>query len=474
MRPPNRFLLSLPALAGALALAGCAAVGPDYTAPTLDTPSQFKETSTWKFARPADHLPRGTWWRVFGDATLNRLQQQAAADNPNLRAAMLRVEQARLVARGSTAQLLPSAAVAPYTERRGDSGNLRRSNVDNVDFGGTRNTFRLPLDASYEIDFWGRVRRSIEAARADADAAAALGATARLTMHADLAQTYYALRSVEAEMQTLRAAVELRTKAQRLVRDRFKAGAISELDSARADSELATAQSDIAALEQRRAELVNAISVLVGQPASTFSLTVSPLAGTPPAVPAGVPADLLQRRPDIAEAERKMAGASARIGVAKAAFFPSIRLTGRLALESSQASDIFAQGSKAWAAGAAVNFPIFEQAVNRTVYEGRKLQFEEALANYQSATLRAFQEVENSLSALRLLSDQAAAQQRAVEAAERAAQISSDRFNAGAVSYLEVVDADRTRLTSLRQSRQTAGQRYITTVQLIKALGGGW
>lgn len=457
-----------------LLLPGCQAMGPDYQTPELETPAKFKETSTWKFARPADHLPRGTWWTVFGDSTLNRLQEQAAGNNPDLRAAMLRVEQARLVARGSTAQLLPSAGLNPSAGRSQDSANVKWSNFENNSAGVPRNTFRLPLDASYEIDFWGRVRRSIEAARADADAAAALGATARLTMHADLAQTYYALRSVEAEMQTLRAAVELRTKAQKLVRDRFKAGAISELDSARADSELATAQSDIAALEQRRAELVNAISVLVGQPASTFSLTVAPLSGSPPAVPAGVPADLLQRRPDIAEAERKMAAASARIGVAKAAFFPSIRLTGRLALESSQTSDIFAQGSKAWAAGAAVNFPIFEQAVNRTVYEGRKLQFDETLASYQSATLRAFQEVENSLSALRLLSDQAAAQQRAVEAAERAAQISSDRFDAGAVSYLEVVDADRTRLTSLRQSRQTEGQRYITTVQLIKALGGGW
>lgn len=465
----NRLLL-LPALF----LIGCKAVGPDYTTPELDTPAQFKETSTWKYARPADHLPRGAWWTVFGDGTLNRLQQQAAADNPSLRAAMLRVEQARLVARGSTAQLLPEASINPSAGRSQDSANVKWSNFENNSAGVPRNTFRLPLDASYEIDFWGRVRRSIEAARADADAAAALGETVRLTMHADLAQTYYALRSVESEMDVLRATVDLRRKAQKLVRDRFKAGAISELDAARTDAELAGAQSDLAALEQRRAELVNALAVLVGQPASTFRLTVAPLTGTPPGVPAGVPADLLQRRPDIAEAERKMAAASARIGVAKAAFFPSIRLTGRAALESSQTSDLFTAGSKAWAAGAAINFPIFEQAVNRTVYEGRKLQFEEALATYQSTTLRAFQEVENSLSALRLLGEQAEAQQRAVEANQRAAALSIDRFTAGAVSYLEVVDADRSRLTSLRTARQTAGQRYITTVQLIKALGGGW
>ena len=465
------------ALSGVLvvsALACCKAVGPDYRTPELETPAQFKESATWKPARPADHLPRGEWWTIFGDRTLDRLQQQAAADNPGLRAAMLRVEQARLVARGSTVQLLPSVTLGPSAERRGDSSTLRRTNVDNVNFGGTWNNFRLPLDAGYEIDFWGRVRRSIEAARADADAAAALAETARLTLHADLAQNYYALRSVEAEMDVLRATVALRSRARKLVHDRFKAGVISELDAARTDAELAGAQSDLAALEQRRAELVNAIAVLAGQPASTFALAVKPLDGTPPAVPTGVPADLLQRRPDIAEAERRMAAASARIGVAKAAFFPSIRLNGRVAVESSQTTDLFTPGSQAWAAGAAINFPIIEQAVNRTVHQGRKLQFDEALANYQNTTLRAFQEVENSLSALRLLGEQAAAQQRAVEANERAASLSIDRFKAGTVSYLEVVDADRSRLQSLRQARQTQGQRYLSTVQLIKAIGGGW
>ena len=319
-------------LTTAVALSSCAPMGPNYQRTELETPSQFKESSTWKYARPADHQPRGAWWRIFGDATLNRLEDQAAADNPDLRAALLRVEQARIVARGSSAQLLPDAFIMPNAERRQDSENLQRSNVESVDFGGLRNSFRLPLDASYEVDFWGRVRRSIEAAGADADAAAALGETARLTLQADMAQNYFALRSVQAEMDILTATAGLRRRALQLLRDRFAGGAIGELDVARVDSELAVSESDLAAAERRRAELVNAIAVLAGRPASTFNLKVTALSGAPPAVPAGVPADLLQRRPDIAEAERRMAAANARIGVAKAAFFPSIRLTGRVGL----------------------------------------------------------------------------------------------------------------------------------------------
>jgi multidrug efflux system outer membrane protein len=440
----------------------------------VETPSHFKESGVWKYARPADHLPRGSWWTVFGDSTLNRLESQAAADNPNLRAALLRVEQARLVARGAWAGLLPTASINPSATRAGDSENVRRSSNSTTSFVGTRNTFSLPLDASYEIDFWGKVRRTIEAARADADAAAALGETARLTLQADMAQNYFALRSVQAEIDLLEASVKLRDKGLTLVRNRFLGGATSELDVSRAETELAGTQSELAGLQKRRAELMNAIAVLAGRPASSFDLKVKALDGAPPGVPAGVPAALLQRRPDIAEAERRMAAANARIGVAKAAFFPSIRLLGGGGLESSQTKNLFERGSRTWSLGASINFPIFEQLVNRTVYAGKKLQYEETAANYQSTVLTAFQEVENSLSGLRLLAVQAAAQERAVAASDKAAGLSSDRFQAGLVSYLEVVDADRTRLQSMQLARQLTGQRYITAVQLIKALGGGW
>ena len=466
--------LLLTIAAAAAAFAGCAPMGPDYQRPELETPSHFKEGGGWKFARPADHLPRGAWWTIFRDPALNRLQDQAAAQNPGLRAAMLRVEQARLVARGSRAGLLPDGNFTPSAERRQDSSNLRRSGFDQVDFGGIRNSFRLPLDASYEIDFWGRVRRSIEAADAEAGAAAALGETARLTLQADMAQTYFALRGIQAEMDLLESTVALRRDALKIERDRHKEGAVSELDPARGESELAEAEANLTALERRRAELVNAVAVLAGQPATTFHLSVAALTGTPPGVPAGIPADLLQRRPDIAEAERRMAAANARIGVAKAAFFPSIRLTGRLALESSETGNLFEKGSRAWAIGPSINFPIFEQLVHRTVYEASKLQYEETVANWQSTALRAFQEVENSLSGLRLLAVQEEAQMRAVTAAERAAKLSSDRYLAGLVSHLEAVDADRTRHEALRNARLIVAQRYLTTVQLIKAIGGGW
>ncbi len=458
-------------------VSGCAPMGPNYRRMEVETPANYKESATWKFAKPADHLPRGEWWTVFGDSVLNRLEKQAAADNPALRAALLRVEQARVVARGASGELLPRVGLNPSAERRGESGNLRRSNIEDGNSGAagaTWNAFRVPLDASYEIDFWGRVRRSIEAAQADAEAAAALGETAKLTLQADLAQNYFTLRSVQAEVELLRSSVELRQRALKLVRDRFEGGATSELDVARTESELAGSQSDLAGLEKRRAELVNAIAVLAGRPASSFHLEVKALSGAPPAVPGGVPAELLQRRPDIAEAERKMAAASAWIGAARAAFYPSVRLLGRAAFEYSEAASLFTGGSRAWALGPAVNFPIFDQSVNRTSYEKRKLEFGETAADYQNIVLTAFQEVENGLSGLRLLGEQSAAQSRAVTAAEKTAALSRDRYLAGTVSFLDVVDADRTRLQALRLSQQITGERFLTSVQLIKALGGSW
>ena len=455
-------------------LGSCAPMGPNYVKPEVVADPRSKEEGVWRDARPADGVPRGEWWRVFGDGELDRLEAMAAEGNPGLRAAMLRVEQARLVVRGAQVELLPDANVRPSADRRGDSGNLRRSRGDVAFFGATWNQFRVPLEASWELDFWGRVRREVEAAGAEAGAAAALGEAAKLALQADVAQSYFALRTVEAEMVILRETVALRERATGLVRDRFRSGAISELDVARAETETADAQAELAVLEQRRAGLVNMMATLAGRRATSFELKVAPLAGTPPQVPAGVPADVLQRRPDVAEAERRLAAASARIGAAKAAFFPSVRLTGRLAVESSMTDDLFTKGSKAWAAGSSVNFPIFEQALNAVVYDGRKLQFEERLAEYEQTALRAFQEVESQLSALRYLAEQEAAQLRAVEASGRAAKLSAERFRAGAVSFLEVVDADRSRLQSLRQSRQTAGQRHVATVLLIRALGGGW
>jgi multidrug efflux system outer membrane protein len=449
-------------------------MGPDYRRVEIETPSMFKESGTWKYARPADHAPRGAWWTVFGDSALNRLQREAAAQNPGLRATMLRVEQARLTARGSRAELLPDASFNPSAERRLDSSNIFRTSDEFERFPGMRNIFRLPLDASYEIDFWGRVRRSIEAAHAEAEAAAALGETARLTLQADLAQNYFALRTVHSEIDLLTSTVALRRRALEIVRGRFLAGAISELDVTRTESEVADAESELIALERRRRELVNAIAVLAGRPPSTFHLTARALEGVPPSVAAGVPAELLERRPDVAEAERRMAAANARIGVAKTAFFPSIHLTGRAALESSETGNLFTSGSRAWSLGPSLNFPIFDQVVNRVNYEKQKLEYEATTDDYRSTVLNAFQEVENSLAGLRLLAEQAAARDRAVAAAEKTLALSRDRFDEGLVSWLDVVDAERTRLASLRLALQLNGQRFLTTVQLIKALGGGW
>jgi multidrug efflux system outer membrane protein len=386
---------------------------------------------------------------------------------------------ARVLARGSVTGLLPELDVNSSFERRRTSGTLQPTRDDIVSQGGnfsgvTRNTIRLGLDSLWELDLWGRVRRSIEATRADAEASAALFHAVRLSLQADLAQNYFALRSVQAEIDVLESTVALRRNALRLVRNRFEGGATNDLDVARTEAEVASAESDVIALRRRAAELVNAIATQTGQPASSFRLTAQPLRGDPPRVPPGIPSDLLERRPDIAEQERRMAAASARIGVARAAFFPSVQLAGRFGVESAERSLLFEPESLAWAFGPAVNLPIFEQLANWTVHETRKLQFEESVATYRERVLAAIEEVENSLSNMRLLDEQRAAQSRAVTAAERTLELSKTRYEAGLVSYLEVVDSERTRLQSLRLARQIEGQRFLSAIQLIKTLGGGW
>ncbi|MGI8605093.1 MAG: efflux transporter outer membrane subunit [Verrucomicrobiales bacterium] len=472
-------LVILLSLALAAFFTGCALVGPDYERPEIELPASFKESQTWRRARPRDHETRGEWWRVFNDPTLNRLEARADAGNRGLRAAMLRVMQARELARGAGAGLLPDVDFNSSFDRRRTSGTLQQSSSDFFSEGGsfsgrTRNSYRLPIEASWEIDFWGKVRRSIEAVAAEADAAAALYENARLALHADLAQNYFALRSLEAELDLLRSSVALRGETLGLVRNRFQGGATNELDVVKAETELAATESEAVALEKLRSELINAIAVLVGQPASSFSLSVRPLREEPPAVPAGVPSDLLERRPDVAEAERRTAAANARIGVAKAAFFPSVRLTGRAGFESAEIADLLQSPSRAWSIGPSVNIPIFEQVVNKSVYDRRKLEYEETVENFRQRVLIAIQEVENALSGLHVLRRQAGVQERAVNAANKTSDLSNNRYKAGLVAYFEVVDAERTRLQALRLARQIQGQRFLITVQLIKALGGGW
>jgi len=341
----------------------------------------------------------------------------------------------------------------------------------------TANTWTAPLDLSYEIDLWGRVRRGFESARADAQGSVAAFANILLTLNSDVAQNYFRLRALDAEIATVSGTVGLRHEQVELVRSRFNGGIGNELDIARAETELATTEAEAASLEQQRAELENAIAILAGSNPSSFHLPAlnadhwNP--GTPE-IPAGLPADLLQRRPDVAQAERQLASANAKIGVAKGAFFPVLTLTGSGGYLSADVDTLFNWSSHTWSIGPTLSLPLFTGGRNKAGYKRSQAAFEEAVANYRQQVLVAFGEVENSLADIRHLVDQFAAQQRAVTNARRAADLATDRYRSGIVSYIEVVDASRDALQAERGSAQLSGQRLIAEVQLVKALGGGW
>src|ERR1043166_5872602 len=456
--------------------AGPLTVGPNYVRPTNAIPTTYKaaDLGSWKEGRPLDNVPKGAWWQVFGDSTLNDLESQAAQANQELKAVVARVDQARATARGARGELLPALNFDPSATRQRFSPNEVPS------FGAlTANTFRAPLDLSYEIDLWGRVRRGFEGARAEAAASVAAYYNVLLTLQGDVAQNYFLLRSLDAEIASVTSTVGLRHEQVNLVRSRFEGGIGNQPDTARAETELATTEAEAASLAKRRAELENALAILVGANPANFKLPTLAGANTnwspqPPAVPAGLPAGLLERRPDVAEAERQLAAANARIGVAKAAFFPVLRLTGSGGYASADVDNLFNWESRVWTIGPSLSLPIFAGGRNRANYQRSQAAYQEAVAKYRQQVLVAFGDVENSLAGIHHLPAQAAAQARPVANARRAADLATERYRAGLVSYLEVVDASRDALQTERGSAQLTGQRLATTVQLIKALGGGW
>src|SRR5438132_7935975 len=405
LRIMKHALLSLAPIV-TLALAGCA-VGPNYKRPTTDTPAYYKAEAlgSWKEGQPVDHVPKGDWWKIFGDETLNDLQSRALNANQELKAAVARVEQARATARVARSELLPNLNLDPSFTRQRYSPNQVPS------FGGvTANTFRAPLDLKYEIDLWGGVRRGFESARADAQASLAAFYNVLLTLQADVAQNYFALRALDAEIATVTGTLDLRKEQVRLVRSRFEGGIGNELDIARAETELATTEAEAASLARRRAELENAIAILVGSNPASFRLTATSTNNwnpQPPSIPAGLPADLLERRPDVAEAERQLASANARIGVAKAAFFPVLSLTGSGGYLSGDIETLFNWSSHTSSIGPSLSLPISAGGRNRANYKRSQAAYEEAVAKYRQQILVAFAETENSLSAIRHLADQA-------------------------------------------------------------------
>jgi len=451
-----------------------AQIGPDFMKPTTVVPGQYKGGAIWRESKPLDHLPKGTWWRVFNDEKLNGLIVRATSENQLLKAAIARFDQARATAHIARSNFFPSLSALPVPSYQGTSANMPSA----FDLGGLRYngaSYDVPLDFSYEVDLWGKVRREVESARAGAAAAQFAIHTLHLGIQADVATHYYRIRSLDSELQTVRAAIGWRKQAYNIAAARVKAGAGSELEQAQAETEVATAEAEVSAIQTQRDQLENAIAILTGANAADFEINASPLGEkTPPRVPVGVPSDLLERRPDVAEAERALASACAKIGVAKAAFFPSIKLIGNGGQLSGDLTNLFDTASQRWVIGPSINIPIFAGGKRRGSLERVRAEYDEGLAMYRQAILGAFVEVENSLAAIRNLSIEQEAVNRATASAQKAAEIAKTRYEAGTSPYLDVIEANRTLLVTQRVAVRLSGQRLVASISLIKALGGGW
>lgn len=456
-----------PALAGSLFLSGCA-VGPDYKKPETPAPPAFVESGPWKTAAPRDQLPKGTWWSIYHDSVIDRLEMQATQASPTIQAAVARRDQARALARFDRADLFPRLDVDASAERQRTAPTRTSPAV-------TSNTFTLPLDLGYEVDLWGRVRRSVESARATAEASDADYHNVLLGVQADVARAYFSLRALDVERSLVARTLESRQRSLGITRRRADLGASAELDVSLAQTELATAESDLIAIDQQRTALRYSLAVLCGQLPESFDVeaNATPL-GDAPAIPMGLPSELLERRPDVASAERSLAATNARIGVAKAAFFPSVSLTGSAGYRSSDADSLLDWGNRQWSIGPSISLPIFTGGANKANYERAQAVYAEALAGYRNSVLAAFGEVETSLSDLRRLSERSTVLERAVVSSRRAADLVLIRYRAGQVNYLDVTDADRTAITNERLAAQIRGQHLVASVLLIKALGGGW
>jgi NodT family efflux transporter outer membrane factor (OMF) lipoprotein len=435
-------------------------------------PSAYKEDANWRPAQPSDTTIRGNWWEVFGDSALNALEEQVTVSNETLKAAEAQFRQARAAVRFSRAGYFPVLTVSPGASRTRESGTQPFSGPFSA--GVTQNDFIIPFDATYEPDVWGRVRRTVEGARAGAQASAADLETVRLSLHAELALDYFLARNLDAEIQLLNSTVTAYQKALELTQSRFVGGVASQVDVAMAQTQLETTRAQAIDLQVQRAQFEHAIAALVGNPASEFSLPVAPLAAQPPGIPTGLPAQLLERRPDIAAAERRMAAANANIGVARSAYFPVLNLDVAGGFNSAMITTLIQGPSSFWSVGAAAVETIFEGGQRRATSEQARAAYDQTVASYRQTVLTAIQEVEDNLAALRILEQEAGTQRGAVEAAEHSLALSNTRYRGGVTSYLEVTTAQSTALIDERIAVQIQGRRMTACVLLIKALGGGW
>jgi multidrug efflux system outer membrane protein len=455
-------------------IAGCS-VGPNYHRPA---PAALPMDWHWKTAEPRDELAKGPWWELFGDPELNHLEEQALAQNQDLKAAVGRVDEARARARLSGAAFFPSLTANPsYTRTQLPEDNPQFAKIPIpgiLQRYEPANSFKVPLDLSYEIDLWGKVRRAFQGAQAQAQASVADYENVLLTLHSDVAIEYLTLREYDSEIKILQDTFTARTEALRINRVRLEAGRATSVDVAQAETDLTNAEAQLDGVQQSRAETADALAVLCGTNPSDLSIASRPLDLVPPKIPAGLPASLLERRPDVAEAERTMAAKNESIGVAYAAFFPSVSLTGEGGVLSARATDLFHWQNSIWSFGPTISIPLFDGGQNLSNLQVARAQYNQSVANYRASVLNAVKDVEDALADLRFLGRETAALRESVQSARQATDLERKLFLVGETNYTNVIVADETRLTTERSEAQVRGQQLYATVRLIKALGGGW
>jgi NodT family efflux transporter outer membrane factor (OMF) lipoprotein len=458
-------------LAGLLFTAGCA-VGPKYHQPPVATPPAYKEMGNWKTAQPSEQNLGGNWWEIFQDPQLNALEQQVNVSNQNLKQAAAQFQQARAALRNARADYYPTlAAGASATRQRYSQNRAPKSAFFN---GITFNDFTVPLELSYQTNAWGRVTRNVQSYRAQAQASAADLAIVNLSMHADLAVDYFAARTLDAEEKLLQNTVLQYEKALHLNEDLYQGGLASEVDVEQARTILETTRAEMIDVGVARAQYDHAVAVLVGKPPAEFSLPPLPLTAPPPPIPVGVPSELLERRPDIAAAERLVASANAQIGLAETAYYPLVNIVATGGLDSGAITTLFQGPSAIWSVGGAAIQTIFDGGHRRAATDEAKASYNSGVATYRQTVLTAFQQVEDNLAGLRILENEAGVQADAVAAAERSLSLSQTRYEGGVTSYLEVITAQNAALSDEVTAVNLLGRRMASAVLLIQALGGGW
>jgi multidrug efflux system outer membrane protein len=467
------------AISAVLTLLGLAAgctVGPRYSrpAPSAPPPDAWKTQPPWQQAAPKDSIPKGAWWKVFNDPALDAYEQQLLQANQSLVAARDRLDQARSLARVATADMFPQLSTDPSALRQHAGANRPLDGQAPPVLPYTQNVYTIPFSLSYEVDLFGRVRHNVEGANASLQSTAADLQNVQLVLTAELAADYFTLCELDAEFQVVQESVGYQQKGLDLVKNRHEGGIASGLEVAQQAALLDSTVSQLALVQQTRAQYEHAIAVLVGQSASSLSLPVAPLRATPPPVPLGVPSDVLERRPDISTAERLMAYQNAQVGIARSAFYPHITLSGSGGWQSRDLAPLLNAPSLFWSLGADALQPIFEGGRNRANLAAARAEYDQSVANYRQSVLTAFQEVEDGISNLSTLSQALATQGAAVEESRRALAIANNRYIGGVTSYLDVINAQTTLLTSERLQTQLLGQQMVSSVYLVKALGGGW